>query len=582
MSDGQGAGRTSLAARLVLLGSVAALVLVTLVTGLVDRSIRDIWLDDLDSDLESLARAVSAGLPPDRREWGDWAAVMAEAGGIRVTFIDTSGGVIADSHQDPALMENHLGRPEVDAAVAGAIGFDTRVSASTGFDQRYLALPASDGVIVRLATATSVIEAELDRTRRAIAAAALAGGVIGVVLLGLFGRRIARPVTSLADQAQAIADGDLRVRPQRSRIAEFDRLGVALGTMVRDLGGRIDEAEQSSATLQVVLGAIPQGTVLVEADDNVAYVNPAAEEILGEVPVRLGAMTPLQLQEAVRETRETGEVASREVDHGVPARKLRATATALAPGGRVLLVIVDITERIRIDSMRRDFVANASHELKTPVATIVAAAEALQIALSRQDPSAESFANQIEGSARQLDRLVSDLLDLSRLERETPELVPMQLDEVVTEEVERVRDRAEDNHLSLEVEVSAVRVLGSRRDLGSAVRNLLDNAIRHTLREGRIVVSLSSEGGEAVLRVSDTGEGIPSRDLDRVFERFYRVDSARARATGGTGLGLAIVRHVAESHGGSVSVESRLGAGSAFTARIPVLGAGPGIPTTDH
>lgn len=569
MSSRPAPGRSSLAARLVLLGSGAALLLVILVTGLVDRAIRGIWLDDLDSHLEDLARAVAASLPADPDSYQEWAGRVSGAAGVRITVIEISGVVVADSHQDPALMENHLGRPEVASALTGVVGYDTRVSSSTRFDQRYVAVPPEGGLILRVATATSVIDVELARTRQTIATAALVGGLVGVILLGVFGRRLARPVTALAGQAQAIAAGDLAVSPARSPVAELDRLGLALSGIARDLGGRVADAEQASSLLEVVLGAISSGTVLIDPDDRVAYANPAAAEVLGMAPTTLGALTPHHFQSLVREARVANEPVSREVDHGRPARRLRGTATPFVGDGRVLLAVVDISERVRADSIRRDFVANASHELKTPVATIVAAAEALQIALSRQDSSAEVFATQIETSARQLDRLVADLLDLSRLERETPELAPIQFDAVVLEEVERVRDRVEDNNLAIEVETTPVVVMGSGRDLAVAVRNLLDNAIRYTSQEGRIAVVLGVEGTSAVLRVTDTGEGIPSRDLDRVFERFYRVDSARARATGGTGLGLAIVRHVAESHGGSATVESELGRGSTFEVRLP-------------
>jgi signal transduction histidine kinase len=165
---------------------------------------------------------------------------------------------------------------------------------------------------------------------------------------------------------------------------------------------------------------------------------------------------------------------------------------------------------------------------------------------------------------------VGDLLDLSRLERESPDLSPVRLDLLIRDEVERVRQVAAERDLDVEVMVDEVTVMASRRDVAVAVRNLLDNAIRYTLAGGSIAVTVGSEGDEVSISVADTGEGIPTRDLDRVFERFYRVDSARSRATGGTGLGLSIVKHVAESHGGTVSVVSELGVGSTFTIRLPM------------
>jgi two-component system, OmpR family, sensor histidine kinase SenX3 len=285
----------------------------------------------------------------------------------------------------------------------------------------------------------------------------------------------------------------------------------------------------------------------------------------------LSGLVPFSFQNALLDAREKGSTTVVLAEHGKPVRQLRGIATPFADDKRILLVVVDVTERERAASVRRDFVANASHELKTPVSAIIASSEALQLAVARGDDSAVGFARQIEGSARQLDRLVADLLDLSRLERDEPELDPLSLDHLVQEEVERVRPVADEQGIDLTLEVSPVRVAGSRRDVAIAVRNLLDNAIRYTPSGGSIGAQLQVVEHDAVLRVRDTGEGIPTRDLDRVFERFYRVDNARARATGGTGLGLAIVKHVVESHGGSVSVESELGAGSIFTVHLPIL-----------
>lgn len=569
MSDREASGTGSLASRLLVIGGVVAMALVVLMMALVDRSIRSVWLDDLDSELESLGGVVGAGLEvvTDRQGWIEGVATRS---GVRVTLIALDGSVVADTHQDPEIMDNHASRGEVVAALMGEVGTATRLSASTGFEQRYVALPPADGVVVRVSKPLSDIEQELGRTRQAVAAAGVTVAALAILLLVLLGRRLARPVVALADQAQAIASGDLTVVPERSVIAELDRLGSALGDIVSDLGGRMSEAEEASETLKVVLAAIPQGTVLFDEAGEVIYANPVAGDILGSVPPRLGAISPLQLQDAVREARSSGVQKVREVDHGLPVRRIRAVATPLGADGRVLLVIVDITERVRVESMRRDFVANASHELKTPVATIAAAAEALQIALSRNDPDVERFAHRIDSAARQLDRLVGDLLDLSRLEQETPELRPVQLDEIARSEVERSRGRLEDNGLVVEVSTEAVTVMGDERGLATAVRNLIDNAVRHTPAGGRITVAVGAEGNTAMLRVSDTGEGIPTTDLDRVFERFYRVDTARSRDTGGTGLGLAIVRHVAETHGGRASVSSELGRGSTFTVTLPL------------
>jgi signal transduction histidine kinase/HAMP domain-containing protein len=448
------------------------------------------------------------------------------------------------------------------------------VSESTGFEQRYLALPPQDGLIVRTSVATRVIDDELGAVRTAIVVTGVVLGLIGVVVVAFLARRLAHPITELTDQARAVAEGDIEVTPRRSRVWELDELGLMISSMAQSLGARVSDAEAATATLEVVLGALPQGTILIDGDDRIVYANPSAYSILGSVPDRLSGLAPLQFQNAVREARERREQETRELDHGSPTRRLRGVATPFTGDDRVLLLLIDITERERTDSVRRDFVANASHELKTPVSTIIASSEALQIALDRGDDSASAFAARIEESAHQLDRLVGDLLDLSRLEKERPEMAPVRLDHLVRDEVERIRGGAEAKGLDVDVTSEAVTVPVNHRDVAIAVRNVLDNAVRYTQSGGSVAVDVGLQGGEAVVSVSDTGEGIPTRDIERVFERFYRVDSARARATGGTGLGLSIVKHVVESHGGQVSVRSELGVGSTFTIRLPLDGEG--------
>jgi len=276
----------------------------------------------------------------------------------------------------------------------------------------------------------------------------------------------------------------------------------------------------------------------------------------------------------VRQARVEQNVAEGDLEHGAPVRTLRAAAVLFPADKRVLVTITDVTASNRMEAIRRDFVAAASHELKTPVASILASAEALGLALSRDPASAARFAVQVERSARQLAKLVSDLLDLSRVESSSMESEPVAVGPMVESEVARVKAAVAEAEIALSVEAAPVVVVGSRPDLALAVRNLLDNAIRHTPRGGSISVTVSADDGRCYITVADTGEGIPRRELPRIFERFYRVDTARSRTTGGTGLGLAIVKHVADGHRGEVSVESELGVGSRFRIDLPAYTAG--------
>jgi two-component system phosphate regulon sensor histidine kinase PhoR len=242
------------------------------------------------------------------------------------------------------------------------------------------------------------------------------------------------------------------------------------------------------------------------------------------------------------------------------------------PTGRIVVTLTDITQRRRLEVLRRDFVANASHELKTPVAAVRALAETLLTALPDDPEAGRQFAERIAREAERLDVLARDLLDLSRVERGTLDVEPVDLVGLAKEVLDGYEGLATERRVRLRSELQQVSMRGDRAQLGLLLSNLLDNAVRHTPAKGTVCVRLDAAESRAVLQVADTGEGIPASELPRVFERFYRVDKARARQTGGTGLGLAIVRHVAEAHGGTVRVDSELGQGSTFTVALPVAG----------
>ena len=337
-----------------------------------------------------------------------------------------------------------------------------------------------------------------------------------------------------------------------------------------DLRERLLGAEDERASMALVLSSMREGVLLVGHDGRIGYANPAIEDLVGSTPASSEALFPTGLRDAVRAAIVDRAPRAAEVETSAPGRWLRGDAIPVDEHGAVLLVVRDVTEARRLDAVRRDFVANASHELKTPAASIQAAAETIGTA-AHDDPSVvPRFAAQLEREALRLSRIVSDLLDLSRLETGSTLDELVALDGLVRDEAERFQAPTVEAGVELHVQAEAVpRVRGSARELALMVRNLVDNAIRYTRPGGRVDVRLAVADGEVVLTVADTGIGIPTRDLGRIFERFYRVDRARSRETGGTGLGLSIVRHVVENHGGRVGVKSELGAGSTFEVRLP-------------
>ncbi|MDQ4108501.1 MAG: ATP-binding protein [Actinomycetota bacterium] len=331
-------------------------------------------------------------------------------------------------------------------------------------------------------------------------------------------------------------------------------------------------ADESDAIRGVIDSAMREGVLLFDGAGRLVYANEASERQLARRPTSIAQLFPAAAAEATTVVAASGEPQVVEIETASPPRWLRFAATPAGDGG-VLVVVVDVTEARRLEAARRDFVLNASHELKTPAASIRAAAEMLREA-QRDDPvSAARFARTLEQESERLSGIVADLLDLSRLEAGGDQDDSVHLDALVAEEGHRFEDRARASQLTLDVRTEQVpAVRGSERDLALMVGNLIDNAIRYTPGGGTVQVSVVSSDADVRIRVADSGIGIPQRDLTRVLERFYRVDPGRSRRSGGTGLGLSIVRHVVENHGGSVSVESELGRGTTVDVVLPMPG----------
>ncbi len=380
-------------------------------------------------------------------------------------------------------------------------------------------------------------------------------------------------IGTAAALATALAIGVLAIQLTRARATSREAEGRAHAT-----AGALDEQRRDSVEdrriQDLILGSMQEGVLLLGSDGRRVFANEALARHLRDTPEGPEGVLPVELQHAATRAGYTGAITNAEVETGTPTRWLRVTALPVGNDGSVLIVARDVTESRRLDAVRRDFVTNASHELKTPVASIRAAAETLHDVASDDPPAVRRFAHQLEREALRLQRIVTDLLDLSRLESGSDLDERVRLDEVADEEVSRLQEAASEAGLTLTFSADGVpAVRGSARDLALLVRNLVDNAIRYTKPGGGVDVAVSGDDSEVRLRVHDSGLGIPTKDLPRVFERFYRVDRARSRDTGGTGLGLAIVKHVAENHGGGVDVASELGSGSTFVVTLPAARA---------
>ncbi len=321
-----------------------------------------------------------------------------------------------------------------------------------------------------------------------------------------------------------------------------------------------------------LLEALPDPALLFDQRRRLAATNEASRRLLDlrdEPYTASQALGTARLADLVEEAATANRTVRMETV--LDGRDLDVSASVV--GDHILLLLRDQTDRQRIDAVRRDFVANASHEMKTPVAGIQALADALAVTIEqRQHERSGELARRLNEEAGRLGRLITELLALRRLEEEGERAWrPVDLVTSVEDEIERVRERAARRGIDVVCDVpESALVAGSEPDLRLVISNLLENAVGYNREGGRVEVTLRSRDGAWLLEVADTGIGIPRQELDRIFERFYRVDIARSRAEGGTGLGLSIVRHAVERHGGSIRVTSILGEGTTFSVHLPV------------
>ncbi|HQR18466.1 MAG TPA: ATP-binding protein [Gemmatimonadales bacterium] len=559
---------------------VAGTLLVLVVSVLVLLWTADVALRrDLESEvgasLRREAQVIREGLPADPAAAQRRIHRIADETGYRVTLIAPDGTVTGESDYDslplPPL-ENHAGRPEVIQALAGGAGVAKRRSETVGRELLYVAVPGGPGV-VRVAANLQQVDSIVHRAQLAVALAALVAVLIGSLVAWVTAGSVTRPLTAITEAARTIAAGQAPRFPH-SGIRDIDALVQALRQMHHDLADRFEALRHEQAESAALVSAMVEGVVAADARGRILTANPAARRLLGYGPdATLPELQQLFRARSAREiVRMVGEGTSVEGGEvNIDGRTVLVSARPLPNGGAVL-VLHDQTEVRRLEAVRRDFVANVSHELKTPLTSISGYAETL-LAERPDEATERRFLETIVANSHRMQRLVDDLLDLSRIEsgRWQPALVAIDLEEMATEVWSDFTARAAERGVAFRIEVGpgAGTLLADAEGVRLVLRNLFDNALRYTPAGGSITFRGVADEDGIALQVEDTGTGIPQEHLTRIFERFYRVDPSRSRAEGGTGLGLAIVRHTVEAHGGRVGAESQLGRGTTIACWFP-------------
>jgi two-component system, OmpR family, phosphate regulon sensor histidine kinase PhoR len=578
---------------------VLAMFTTALVGVLVARWIEQVTLEEIERTLGNYALilhdSVSGQLDaPDLQER---VQALGQRIGARLTVIDDAGEVRADSEREPDGLPSHADRPELLAAELVGLGTSTRYSETLQTRMMYLALPLSGPGgehqgFVRVALPLREVDRRLAEVRGFVVLGALVGLLISLVPVILFARHLTEPITRMTLAAQAVAEGDYTLAPRVTTRDELGELSLALTRMTEQLRERLETITSDRNKLMVILASMVEGLVAVDRDERVMHINGVAGAMLGIVPERaLGknVWEALRIREVCDALCRTladpdsgaggGEMllAGRGAASSTRTLELRPAPLRHGEGTLVgaLVVLHDVTELRRLERVRRDFVANVSHELKTPLTAIQGLTEILVDDAALEPKQRQHFLSRIQAQSHRLSALVTDLLVLSRIESgsEALERQPMDLRDPCRASAQGLQDAVSERSLTFEVDLGdqPAPVLGDEEALRQVIDNLLSNACRYTPEGGSVFLRVRIEGEEACLEVEDTGLGITPQDRERIFERFYRVDKARSRAVGGTGLGLAIVKHMVLAHHGRVEVHSLPGEGSTFRVLLPIL-----------
>lgn len=508
----------------------------------------------------------------------------------RITVILPDGKVVGDSEKDPSSMDNHRDRSEIKSAFSGKTGESIRFSRTLQLKMMYVTVPVfSDNTLIgvlRSSIHIDEIDSEIARIQSKIAWVGFFIALLASIVCYYIAKRITSPIEELKQGADQFASGNLTHRFSIFSTSELSALADAMNKMGEEIENRIEDIETQRNEYESVLSSMTEGVIALDREEHIISINKAATEMLG---VNSNAVKGLSIQEAVRSRGLQSFISELYADeksiqrdiavHIDGERIVSAGSSPLFDSGwnRIgfLLVFSDVTRLRQLENIRRDFAANVSHEIKTPLTAIKGFVETLQQGSVDKPEDAQRFLGIIEKHVNRLNYVINDLMSLSKIEKMN-EKDELSFDEVHVKTIVETalsvcREKAEAMGVRVEYDCNEeITAVADQHLLEQAFVNLLDNAIKYSEKGAHVNIGVQELQDKIIVSFKDSGVGISEEHLPRLFERFYRVDKARSRNMGGTGLGLAIVKHIILSHGGHVTVDSVPGKGSTFEVHLPV------------
>ena len=557
---------------------------------------RELTLEQLNERLKTVAMALESSIQPLLLNPTPEAVAIADGmiddfgkkTGIRITIADAEGKVLADSSRDAVQMENHLSRTEFVQASMRKTGQATRKSESIGEEMYYFALAVeADGQrtgFLRTAFPTRPIESRISQVTTTYGWQTVISVLLATILMFFLGRSMASPLEELLEFAGAVAAGNYDRRlNQVSNRGDWAMLGKAFDQMQIELDQRERDLAERNDRLAAVLMSMSEGVIAIDDRRRVNMANRAATNLFGALdqdfmgrPIYEVVRNPL-VEKCIEEVFGSHQRLTREFETTWPSRRvlsMQFTWLSMPTGESVVMVIHDVTNLRQLETMRRDFVANVSHELKTPLASIKAYSETLRLGAIDDPKNRLRFVERIEEQANRLNDLILDLIQLARIEsgQTAFEIEDVNLCTIAAQRVKVFQAGAAKRNITLTFVAPEPNIVvrGDEEGIATVLDNLISNAVRYTPEHGRVTVEVVRIENMGLARVIDDGLGIAPEHHERIFERFYRVDRARSSDLGGTGLGLSIVKHLTQSLGGQVALNSRIGKGSTFTVRFPL------------